>query len=470
LAGRPRSATLQIARALIPLAIIATLVPFAVLYFELSELHEGRVRAEVARELDTLKSVYDDGGPAGVEAAIRERLITGANRNMLYLFEDGYRYRVAGNLTAWPAQTGSTFEWEVVDLSRSTFAEPESMGAAASELPGRYRLLVAMSRPDWGIPTAVVVKATLLGFGIALALTVVTGFTVSRFLQRHMSSIVETAEDILGGDMSRRVKVTTLPVEFSVVSASLNAMLSRIEDSMTTMRAVTDSIAHDFRSSLTRLGARLEMASGGRGGEQELRTAMRDAASEVDSMLHILNSLLEIARAEAGVSGDQMVDLDLATLISDVGELYSPVAEESGLRLNVHAAEPIQVRAHPELLAQAIANLIDNAIKYSPSGTAIELRASLGPLGPLIEVSDRGPGIPAEARERVIHRFVRLDAARKSPGSGLGLSLVAAVAKLHGAFLKLHDNLPGLTAVIQFVSKPRRKPALNILVKRSHET
>ncbi len=470
MAGRPRSATLQIARALIPLAIIATLVPFAVLYFELSELHEGRVRAEVARELDTLKSVYDDGGPAGVEAAIRERLITGANRNMLYLFEDGYRYRVAGNLTAWPAQTGSTFEWEVVDLSRSTFAEPESMGAAASELPGRYRLLVAMSRPDWGIPTAVVVKATLLGFGIALALTVVTGFTVSRFLQRHMSSIVETAEDILGGDMSRRVKVTTLPVEFSVVSASLNAMLSRIEDSMTTMRAVTDSIAHDFRSSLTRLGARLEMASGGRGGEQELRTAMRDAASEVDSMLHILNSLLEIARAEAGVSGDQMVDLDLATLISDVGELYSPVAEESGLRLNVHAAEPIQVRAHPELLAQAIANLIDNAIKYSPSGTAIELRASLGPLGPLIEVSDRGPGIPAEARERVIHRFVRLDAARKSPGSGLGLSLVAAVAKLHGAFLKLHDNLPGLTAVIQFVSKPRRKPALNILVKRSHET
>ena len=470
MAGRPRSATLQIARALIPLAIIATLVPFAVLYFELSELHEGRVRAEVARELDTLKSVYDDGGPAGVEAAIRERLITGANRNMLYLFEDGYRYRVAGNLTAWPTQTGSTFEWEVVDLSRSTFAEPESMGAAASELPGRYRLLVAMSRPDWGIPTAVVVKATLLGFGIALALTVVTGFTVSRFLQRHMSSIVETAEDILGGDMSRRVKVTTLPVEFSVVSASLNAMLSRIEDSMTTMRAVTDSIAHDFRSSLTRLGARLEMASGGRGGEQELRTAMRDAASEVDSMLHILNSLLEIARAEAGVSGDQMVDLDLATLISDVGELYSPVAEESGLRLNVHAAEPIQVRAHPELLAQAIANLIDNAIKYSPSGTAIELRASLGPLGPLIEVSDRGPGIPAEARERVIHRFVRLDAARKSPGSGLGLSLVAAVAKLHGAFLKLHDNLPGLTAVIQFVSKPRRKPALNILVKRSHET
>jgi signal transduction histidine kinase len=253
------------------------------------------------------------------------------------------------------------------------------------------------------------------------------------------------------------------------VSASLNAMLSRIEDSMTTMRAVTDSIAHDFRSSLTRLGARLEMASGGKGGEQELRTAMRDAASEVDSMLHILNSLLEIARAEAGVSGDQMVDMDLATLITDVGDLYVPVAEESGLHLNVHAAEPIQVRAHPELLAQAIANLIDNAIKYSPRGSAIELRASLGPLGPLIEVSDRGPGIPAEARERVIHRFVRLDAARKSPGSGLGLSLVAAVAKLHGAFLKLHDNLPGLTAVIQFVAKPRRKPPLSFLFRRTVE-
>lgn len=468
MAIRPQSATLQIARALIPLSLIVTLIPFGVLYFDLSKQHEREVAEEVGDELSVLKSVYEQEGPAAVEEMIRGRLRSAASGRMLYLFEDGYRYRVAGNLTTWPA-TPSGFAWEVVPLSRSTFAEPEIMGASATELPGRYRLLVAVPRDEWGVPTATILKGAILAFVIALALTIVTGFRVSHFLRRHMSSIVETAEDILGGDMSRRVKVSYLPVEFSVVSASLNAMLSRIEDSMTTMRAVTDSIAHDFRSSLTRLGARLEMASGGKGGEQELRTAMRDAASEVDSMLHILNSLLEIARAEAGVSGDQMVDMDLATLISDVGDLYVPVAEESGLHLNVHAAEPIQVRAHPELLAQAIANLIDNAIKYSPRGSAIELRASLGPLGPLIEVSDRGPGIPAEARERVIHRFVRLDAARKSPGSGLGLSLVAAVAKLHGAFLKLHDNLPGLTAVIQFVAKPRRKPPLSFLFRRTVE-
>ncbi|MEN3950089.1 HAMP domain-containing sensor histidine kinase [Iodidimonas sp. SYSU 1G8] len=469
MASRPQSATLQIARALVPLAVIATLVPFGVLFFELSRVYEEKAAREVAEELSTLRSVYSQEGPAGVDMLIRHRLRGPTRKHLLYLLEDGARYRVAGNITAWPSKTGSTFQWTVTELSRSTFSEPEVMGAAGSELPGRYRVLVAMPRSEWGVPTQIIFQAAGLGLAIALALTVVTGYAVSRFLQRHMSSIVETAEDILGGDLSRRVKVTYLPVEFSVVSASLNAMLSRIEDSMTTMRAVTDSIAHDFRSSLTRLGARLEMASGGRGGEQELRTAMRDAASEVDSMLHVLNSLLEIARAEAGVSGDQMVDMDLATLISDVGDLYVPVAEESGLRLNVHAAEPIQVRAHPELLAQAIANLIDNAIKYSPRGTAIELRASLGPLGPLIEVSDRGPGIPAEARERVIHRFVRLDAARKSPGSGLGLSLVAAVAKLHGAFLKLHDNLPGLTAVIQFVSKPRRKPPLSFLFRGARE-
>ena len=468
MAIRPQSATLQIARALIPLSLVVTLVPFGVLYYDLSKQHEREVASEVGGELSMLKSVYEQEGPAAVEEMIRGRLRNSASGRMLYLFEDGYRYRVAGNLTTWPA-AASGFAWEVVPLSRSTFTEPEIMGASATELPGLYRLLVAVPRDEWGIPTATILKGAILAFVIALALTIVTGFRVSHFLRRHMSSIVETAEDILGGDMSRRVKVSYLPVEFSVVSASLNAMLSRIEDSMTTMRAVTDSIAHDFRSSLTRLGARLEMASGGKGGEQELRTAMRDAASEVDSMLHILNSLLEIARAEAGVSGDQMVDMDLATLITDVGDLSVPVAVESGLHLNVHAAEPIQVRAHPELLAQAIANLIDNAIKYSPRGSAIELRASLGPLGPLIEVSDRGPGIPAEARERVIHRFVRLDAARKSPGSGLGLSLVAAVAKLHGAFLKLHDNLPGLTAVIQFVAKPRRKPPLSFLFRRTVE-
>jgi signal transduction histidine kinase len=469
MAGRPQSATLQIARALVPLAVIAALVPFAVLYFELGELYEQKASREVTAELSTLRSVYALEGPRGVENFIDQRLRAPARTRLMYLFEDGARYRVAGNLTAWPTKTASGFTWTVTELSRSTFSEPEPMGAVGSELPGRYRVMVALPRADWGVPAAEILRAALLGLAIALALTVVTGYAVSRFLQRHMSSIVETAEDILGGDLSRRVKVSYLPVEFSVVSASLNAMLSRIEDSMTTMRAVTDSIAHDFRSSLTRLGARLEMASGGRGGEAELRTAMRDAASEVDSMLHVLNSLLEIARAEAGVSGDQMVDMDLATLVSDVGDLYVPLAEESGLRLNIHAAEPIQVRAHPELLAQAIANLIDNAIKYSPRGTAIELRASLGPLGPLIEVSDRGPGIPAEARERVIHRFVRLDAARKSPGSGLGLSLVAAVAKLHGAFLKLHDNLPGLTAVIQFVSKPRGKPSLSFLFRGASE-
>jgi signal transduction histidine kinase len=467
---RPQSATLQIARALVPLAILATLVPFAVLYFELSDLYEQKAAQEVRDELTTLRSIYNMEGPAGLAMLIDQRLRGPGDKHMLYLFESPSRQRVAGNLTSWPRRPGSTFNWELARVNRTTFSEPEPMGMSATELPGRYRVLVAMPRSNWGVPTTIIFKAAGLGLAIALALTVVTGYAVSRFLQRHMSSIVETAEEILGGDLSRRVRVTSLPVEFSVVSASLNAMLSRIEDSITTMRAVTDSIAHDFRSSLTRLGARLEMASGGGGGERELRRAMRDAASEVDSMLHVLNSLLEIARAEAGVSGDQMVEMDLSTLVSDVGDLYVPVAEESGLRLNIHAAEPIQVRGHPELLAQAIANLIDNAIKYSPQGTAIELRATLGPLGPLVEVSDRGPGIPAEARERVIHRFVRLDAARKSPGSGLGLSLVAAVAKLHGAFLKLHDNLPGLTAVIQFVSKPRRKPPLSFLFRTSAET
>ncbi|MBI1179811.1 MAG: HAMP domain-containing protein [Alphaproteobacteria bacterium] len=470
MATRPQSATLQIARALVPLAVLATLIPFAVLYFELSNLYEQKAAREVNDELSTLRSVYSLEGPAGLEVLIEQRMRGGGRKAMLYLFEDSSRRRIAGNVTSWPSRTGASFSWELTRLNRSTFSEPEIMGVAGAELPGRYRVLVAIPRSRWGVPTEVIFRAAGLGLAIALALTIATGYAVSRFLQRHMSSIVETAEEILAGDLSRRVKVTSLPVEFSVVSASLNAMLSRIEDSITTMRAVTDSIAHDFRSSLTRLGARLEMASGSGGGERELRRAMRDAASEVDSMLHVLNSLLEIARAEAGVSGDQMVEMDLSTLVSDVGDLYVPVAEESGLRLNIHAAEPIQVRGHPELLAQAIANLIDNAIKYSPRGTAIELRATLGPLGPLIEVSDRGPGIPADARERVIHRFVRLDAARKSPGSGLGLSLVAAVAKLHGAFLKLHDNLPGLTAVIQFVSKPRRKPPLSFLFRGTVET
>src|SRR5690606_9556995 len=219
----------------------------------------------------------------------------------------------------------------------------------------------------------------------------------------------------------------------------------------------TDSMAHDFRSPLARLKTRLEMQLTTPRSEAELRDTVATALSEIDTILHTLNVLLQIARAEGDLFRDQWATLDLNALAQDLGDLYRPLAEENGLDLVIETCEsPLVIRGHGALLAQAISNLVENAIKYSVAPSAVMLKTASDPAGAWISVADHGPGIAPGQHEHVLKRFVRLDEARSTPGAGLALSLVQAVAKQHAAVLAFHDNAPGLRVVLRFPPKERR--------------
>jgi signal transduction histidine kinase len=300
-------------------------------------------------------------------------------------------------------------------------------------------------------------SAMLWGLGVMAVFGIGGGYWVSRKLLARIDALSDTTRTIMEGDLTGRLAVNGSGDELDRLSESLNLMLARIEQLMAGLREVSDNIAHDLKTPLNRLRNRVEAALREPYGEPVYREALERTIEEADGLIKTFNALLSIARIEAGAGGDNRETLDVSALLRDVAELYEPVAEERGLVLKAEAAAPIFIRADRQLLGQAIANLVDNAIKYGTTGVALggpgakpEIEVSAKIKGPIAEimVTDRGPGVPVPDRERVLDRFVRLEASRSEPGSGLGLSLVAAVARLHGGSLRLEDNAPGLRVIL----------------------
>jgi signal transduction histidine kinase len=244
------------------------------------------------------------------------------------------------------------------------------------------------------------------------------------------------------GDLSRRVPRDDSGDDFDQLAANLNLMLERIEGLMASVRQVSDNIAHDLRTPLTRLRTRLELARDG--DSQRARSTLESAIEDADELLGTFNALLRIARIESGSQRSAFAELDMASLVADVAELYEPVASGKEQHLEVQSAGKLIVSGDRNLLFQALANLVDNAIKYTPDGGRITLSARQIEGRVVIMVADTGPGVPAKLRERVFERFYRVDDSRATQGNGLGLSLVRAVANLHGAEILLTDNQPGL--------------------------
>jgi hypothetical protein len=287
------------------------------------------------------------------------------------------------------------------------------------------------------------------------------GFFVSRRVLKRIDDMTGTSQVIMAGDLSGRLPVAGTGDELDRLANAVNAMLDRIVALMHGLSEVSDNIAHDLKTPLTRLRNRCEEALRGSRSDANYRAALESTIAESDELIRTFDALLMIARAESGHARDNMSEFDAAEIARDVSELYEPLAEEKGLALKLEAVTAAPVRGNRELVSQALANLVDNAIKYTVpgklNGSPAEIVVKTGNEGERITLSveDRGPGIPAADRGRVVERFVRLEQSRSAPGSGLGLSLASAVARLHGGELKLEDNHPGLKSTIAL---PRAGP------------
>ena len=461
LAAMASTRAFQQAAIFVAAALIAGGLVMWLLLGRTSDLVSGQAIETMMVEASGIADVAEAAGPAAAIDVVARRSKDATSR--LYLLVSSKGTKLAGNLERWPdalphadqrsgnRNSGGVFEYgSTVDKSRA-----RSAAGIVRAISKDMTLLVGRDLSLQQEYAAQVRWLYLAGFGALALAGLAAGLIASRLAMRRIGEIVVTSDRIMAGDFTQRVPATSAGDELDRLGGNLNAMLDRIESLMAGLREVSDNIAHDLKTPLTRLRTRAEAALRD-GDPAQARDGLGRVIEDADELIKTFNALLLIARLEAGPLEGSTETFELDELVRDVAELYEPVAEEAGMTLVCHADEPAIVHANRQLIGQAVANLIDNAIKYAPrsgsgdrhAGADITVDLAVAQREVSISVSDRGPGIPAADRERVLKRFVRLEASRTRPGTGLGLSLVAAVARLHGGRILLEDNAPGLRIVL----------------------
>lgn len=419
-------------------------------YWNTRRALDAQTDETIEAEIVGLSEQYQQLGLYGLRAVVMSRSEHGGLG--LYLLANDLKQPIVGNLDAWPANMEHPDNFVEFDYQRRIDSRLETRRARGRvfALAGGFNLLVAQDVHERYLTERLFTTTLPWTVGLVLILGLVGGAVMSRNMLARLDSINRTSAEIIDGDLSRRVPIGAAHDEFDALAENLNAMLDRIERLMTGVREVTDSVAHDLRTPLNRLRNRLETTLRHLDPAAAETPEIEAAVAETDSLIATFNALLLIAEADAGVSRGEMTPIDLAPVAEDMAELYAPLAEEKGVALKIAPAGATMIDGNRSLITQALANLVDNAIKYTPSGGGVTVTALETPQGVELRVADTGPGIPPQERARVVERFVRLEASRNSPGTGLGLSLVAAVARLHDARLMLEDNNPGLRATIRF--------------------
>ncbi len=451
---------------LVYLTVFALFAAFLLGYFALNtrRLITEQIVSTVDTEIAGLTDQYNQAG-------IRRLLVIVDVRShqpgsSLYLVTTPTGEGLAGNVGSLEPGTIEKSGWTETAYRR--LEEPESTEhlalARITELPGGFRLLVGRDLEERERLFGIVAIAGRWSVAIVVVLGLAGGFFVSRRVLKRVDAMTDTAQTIMAGDLAGRLPVAGTNDELDRLASNLNVMLERIESLMHGLKEVSDNVAHDLKTPLTRLRNRCEAALRTAKSDADYRAALEATLEESDGLIRTFDALLMIARAESGEPRAGMTEFDAAEIARGVSELYEPLADEKGLSLRVEAAAPTPVKGNRELVSQALANLLDNAIKYAASRpksaneVPAEIVVTAGAEGDriLLTVRDSGPGIPESDRSRVIERFVRLEQSRSQPGLGLGLSLASAVARLHGGELRLEDNAPGLKAVL---SLPRADPA-----------
>ena len=445
---------------LVYLVLFALYAALLLFFFALNarRLITEQITTTVNAEVAGLNDQYDRGGIGRLAAVVEIR--SRRPGSSLYLVATPVGQGLAGNVASLDTAILSQSGWVETAYRRLDAPEGNEHHALVlvSELPGGFHLLVGRDIEERQRIYDIISTAGRWSMAAVVVLGLGGGFFVSRRILRRVDAITEKSETIMAGNLSGRLPVAGTGDEIDRLALNVNAMLERIESLMRGFREVSDNVAHDLKTPLTRLRNRCEEALRSARTEAEYRTALDSTIEESEGLIRTFDALLMIARAESGEAGRGMVELDAAEIARGVGELYEPVAEEKGLALAVEAAGVVTVRGHRELISQALANLVDNAIKYSgrpavgaPAGADIAAPTVIITAGTegdrvVLTVADCGPGIPQADRAHAVERFVRLEQSRSEPGSGLGLSLAAAVAHLHNGTLRLDDNAPGLRA------------------------
>jgi signal transduction histidine kinase len=412
-------------------------------------------------ETSEITDIYTYRGLHGLVRTLENRALRpGAN---LYLVTTPEGRAVGGNVGALTPGVMASIGWSETGYRRLDEQDTANHRALVrvTELTNGFRLLVGRDLDERRRLFGIVAKAAQWSLLVVIVLGIGGGIFVARRVLRRIDAMTGTTRRIMAGDLSGRLPVGRSGDELDRLAENLNAMLERIEALMTGLKEVSDNIAHDLKTPLTRMRNRAEEALASSGSEAEYRAALERTIEESDGLIRTFNALLMIARAESGQARGNMDDFDAADVAKGIHELYEPLAEDDGMTLRVKT-ESARLHGNRELISQALANLVENAIKYGKPSPVVQ------PLDPaaaartreiliqarregdhvMLSVADHGPGIPEGDRKHAVERFVRLEASRTLPGSGLGLSLASAVATLHGGELKLGDSDPGLTATL----------------------
>lgn len=468
-----RTSGIRITMSIMALFVLASTIVVSAIYWQTHDILTQRNISSVIAETQSLSEVVGRDGTVALLATLRAR--RAQSESMLYGLSDPQGQPVwLGGLKRWPAalthdnKTG-VFDYRPTRLGEATATSQSGHLAigATLRLPDGGRLLVARDVTQQRDLANVIRGWFIAGMAFLAAVAVAAGWGINHLLMSRLNAMTQTANSIMAGDLSQRVPLSQNNDEFDALAAHLNRMLDRIDSLMQGLREVSDNIAHDLKTPLNRLRIRAEEALRDPRGDAACREGLETTLAEADDLIRTFNALLRVARLEAGTLGDNLETFDVTALMHGLGEFYEPLVEEAGASIVVAADKPLQLHADRTLISQALTNLVENALKYGlDAGAAkdrrmIELGVRRDVQGAALWVADRGSGIAPDDRGRVLKRFVRLDTARTEPGTGLGLSLAAAVVRQHGGRIDLVDNQPGLKVVLHLPMERLREPVVS---------
>ena len=449
----PRSFTFRLALTYMSLFSLSVLLLMLFIYWFTAAYMVRESDALIKSEINGLADRYDLLGLDGLMSLINTRLSRQPTGLSVYLLTDPDYNKLAGNLNGWPEASMDAQGWIDFNLvgNEDGSAGKQVARARRFTLPGGYHLLVGRITSHLIALEERIAVTLAWGLGLMLVLGGLIGWWMSQRMARRIEVINRTSRDIIGGDLSRRIPLHGTNDELDRLAGGLNEMFDRIQALMEDVRRVSDNIAHDLRTPLGRLHNQLDNLCSEVQQAGLETSSIEQAMGESEGLLATFNALLRIARIEARSRTEGFATVDLTALVSDAAEYYEPLAEARDQILVVKAAPAVQLVGDRDLLFQAMANLLDNAIKYTPRGGEVQVTLAVTvPNTAELTVADNGPGIPPAACQQVFQRFFRLEASRSTPGSGLGLSLVDAVARLHGMTIRVSDNSPGTRITLGF--------------------